>query len=202
MDNPIQVFSNERFRVHGYLDANGTAWLKNIDVARGIGLVDYQEKVSATNGKKTYEIIRWARFNKYIAEIKARATSELIQSVTVPVDKNGYIPENLVYRLAMKATNEVAEKFQEFIADEVFPSLRKNGYYVSSKAMLNFADALSEVVDSADLDSADALSSVADVIPVEKKLEMLLKCAELATPGRLRNKFLNEAAELLTGKKF
>lgn len=47
--------------VRGYIDENGTPWLNAEDVARGLGFVDYQEKISATSGRKTYEVIRWAR---------------------------------------------------------------------------------------------------------------------------------------------
>lgn len=38
--------------VRGYIDTQGTAWLNAEDVARGLGFVDYQEKDSATSGRK------------------------------------------------------------------------------------------------------------------------------------------------------
>ena len=40
-----------------------------------------------------------------------------------------YIPENIFYRLCMKAKNEVAEAFQAKVADEIIPSIRKTGGY-------------------------------------------------------------------------
>lgn len=45
--------------------------------------------------------------------------------------KDTYIPENIFYRLAMKAKNEAAEAFQAKIADEVIPSIRKHGAYMT-----------------------------------------------------------------------
>jgi len=45
--------------------------------------------------------------------------------------KEDYIPENVFYRLAMKAKNETAEKFQALIADEVIPAIRKHGGYLT-----------------------------------------------------------------------
>ena len=42
-----------------------------------------------------------------------------------------FIPENIFYRLAMKAKNEVAEKFQALVADEIIPSIRKHGMYAT-----------------------------------------------------------------------
>ena len=41
-----------------------------------------------------------------------------------------FIPENVFYRLAMKAKNETAVKFQAKVADEIIPSIRKTGGYV------------------------------------------------------------------------
>lgn len=43
-----------------------------------------------------------------------------------------FIPENIFYRLAMKARNEAAEKFQAKVADEIIPSIRKTGGYVAN----------------------------------------------------------------------
>jgi anti-repressor protein len=45
------------------------------------------------------------------------------------VGKDDFIPENVFYRLAMKANNETAEKFQALVADEIIPSIRKTGSY-------------------------------------------------------------------------
>lgn len=105
--------------VHGYIDENGTAWLNAEDVARGLGFVDiHQKKDFATSGEK-YESIRWARVNGYLAEF----------GYSKIVGKEDFIPENMFYRLAMKARNEVAEKFQAKVADEILPAIRKHGFY-------------------------------------------------------------------------
>lgn len=41
-----------------------------------------------------------------------------------------FIPEPLVYKLAFKASNEVAEQFQDWLAIDVIPTIRKTGQYV------------------------------------------------------------------------
>lgn len=46
-----------------------------------------------------------------------------------------YIPENVFYRLAMKANNAAAEAFQAKIADEVIPSIRKRGAYMTKETI-------------------------------------------------------------------
>lgn len=52
-----------------------------------------------------------------------------------------FIPENIFYRLAMKAKNETAERFQALVADEIIPSIRKHGAYMTpqkiEEALLN-----------------------------------------------------------------
>lgn len=91
-------------------EQNGTAYLKLETVARGLGFVDK---------RKGNEYIRWERVKGYLAEI----------GVSPEVAKDDFIPENVFYRLAMKAKNKVAEAFQAKIADEVIPSIRRTGSY-------------------------------------------------------------------------
>lgn len=43
--------------------------------------------------------------------------------------KDDYLPESLFYRLGMKANNAVAERFQNWLAMDVIPSLRRTGSY-------------------------------------------------------------------------
>ena len=49
------------------------------------------------------------------------------------VGKDDYIPESLFYRLGMKANNATADKFQNWLAMEVIPSIRKTGSYQYKK---------------------------------------------------------------------
>ncbi|MFZ4912589.1 MULTISPECIES: phage antirepressor KilAC domain-containing protein [Paenibacillus] len=53
------------------------------------------------------------------------------------VSKDTFIPENIFYRLAMKARNEVAEAFQAKVADEILPSIRKHGIYATDTVIDN-----------------------------------------------------------------
>lgn len=115
-DTSIVAISN----VHAYLDKDGTAWINAEDVARGLGFVKTEEKFSTTCGRnEKYESVRWARVNQYLSEFGYPKT----------VGSNDYIPENMFYRLAMKANNEAAINFQAKIADEVLPAIRKTGAY-------------------------------------------------------------------------
>lgn len=98
--------------VRGYLDpANGTAYLNAEDVARGFGF---------TQTKNGAEYIRWETVNGYLREF----------GFSQHVGKDNFLPENMVYRLGFKASNETAQKFQALLADEVIPAIRKTGGYI------------------------------------------------------------------------
>ena len=93
-------------------EKDGTAYLKLETVARGLGFT----KTEIKNGVE-YNTVRWERVFGFLDEI----------GFDHKWAKDGYIPENVFYRLAMKAKNETAEKFQAKIADEVIPSIRRHG---------------------------------------------------------------------------
>ncbi|GMB02049.1 phage antirepressor KilAC domain-containing protein [Pelosinus sp. IPA-1] len=97
--------------VRGYIDGNGIAQLNLEDVARGLGFVDNSKEI---------EYVRW---NTVMGYLKGFGFSQ-------EVAKESFIPENIFYRLAMKAKNEIAEKFQALVADEILPAIRKTGSYL------------------------------------------------------------------------
>lgn len=93
-------------------EKDGVAYLNLETVARGLGF---------TQEKNGVEYVKWERVKGYLEELK----------FSPQVGKDDYIPENIFYRLAMKAKNETAEKFQAMIADEVVPAIRKHGGYLT-----------------------------------------------------------------------
>lgn len=107
--NLVQVFCG----VRGY-EEDGVAYLHIEDSARGLGFE--REKNGAM-------YVMWDRVEQYLADLSFHTCVESGN----PHDY--YIPENIFYRLCMKAKNEVAEKFQAKVADEIIPSIRKTGSY-------------------------------------------------------------------------
>lgn len=110
--------NNEIMTVSGIpcYEKNGTAYLNLEAVARGLGFT-----YVAASGN---EVVRWKRVEGYLKELGV---------ATCGYDE--YIPESVFYRLAMKAKNEVAEAFQAKIAEEVIPSIRKHGAYMTPETL-------------------------------------------------------------------
>ena len=117
-ENLVQVFCG----VRGY-EEDGVAYLHIEDAARGLGFERTQNKDGVE-----YTSIRWATVEGHLQDF---GFHQLVGESGNPHDY--YIPENIFYRLCMKAKNEVAEKFQAKVADEIIPSIRKTGSYSITK---------------------------------------------------------------------
>ncbi len=109
---------NEIMNISGIecYESDGIAYLKLEAVARGLGFTEEKD------GK---EYVMWRRVDTHLANLDFGTSAE----------RPDYIPENIFYRLAMKAKNEVAEQFQAKIADEVIPSIRRHGAYMTPETL-------------------------------------------------------------------
>ena len=109
---------NDIMNINGIecFEKDGVAYLKLETVARGLGFTQ--------TAKSGNEVVRWERVHKYLEELSVPTCGD-----------DGFIPENVFYRLAMKAKNEAAEHFQAKIADEVIPSIRKHGAYMTPETL-------------------------------------------------------------------
>lgn len=114
--NDLQIFNNEelKLKVRAIQNDDGSISINAEDTAVGFGWI----KTEIKNGKE-YSSVRWERMNGFSAEI----------GFDHKWSKDDYIPESLFYRLGMKANNAVADKFQNWLAMEVIPSIRKTGHY-------------------------------------------------------------------------
>ena len=171
--------------VRGY-EEDGVAHLHIEDAARGLGF----ERTQTINGSE-YTSIRWATVEGYLADFGFHHQ----------VGENGnphdyYIPENIFYRLCMKAKNEVAEKFQAKVADEIIPSIRKTGSYgvpqISRKDQLFLAIIHSE----SEEERADALKELAEI----NKQEVKALTAERDEAVRTKTQYQSNLASQMSGR--
>ena len=120
---------NEIINIKGIdcYEKDGIAYLKLETVARGLGFTEVKD------GK---EYVMWRRVDNYLTALSFGTSAE----------RPDFIPENIFYRLAMKAKNEAAEAFQAKIADEVIPSIRKHGGYIAGQAELSPAELMAKAL--------------------------------------------------------
>lgn len=104
-------------------EKDGLAHLNLEQVARGLGFTTVQVIKGVT-----YINVRWNTVGQYLKDI---GFLQEVAKDKIP----DYIPENVFYRLAMKAKNETAEKFQAWVCDEVIPSIRKHGAYMTPEML-------------------------------------------------------------------
>jgi anti-repressor protein len=109
----LQKFNSELFQLE-VKSENGESLFNVESVARSLGI---------TETKNNKEYVRWVRVNEYLG-----TNSPLVA-------KGSFISEPMVYKLAFKANNEVAEKFQDWLAVEVLPSIRKHGAYATPQTI-------------------------------------------------------------------
>ena len=118
----IEKFVKEDMGIRVRFVEEGGMELNCYDIAYGLFL-----KVEHKNGKY-YESIRWSRLEDYVenksfAHYWSKENSEI-----------SWLPEGDFYKLIMKMRgidNEKVNKFQDWVAFEVLPSIRKNNFYIN-----------------------------------------------------------------------
>ena len=126
--NELQILNVDGIECY---EKDGTAYLKLETVARGLGFTTTQN----ISGKE-YTNVRWNRVDEYLNDIGFATSGK----------RPEFIPENVFYRLAMKAKNEVAEKFQAKVADEIIPSIRKHGGYIAGQETMSDDELLAKAL--------------------------------------------------------
>lgn len=120
MKNGVKIFENKDMglQVRTILNEDGSISVSAEDTAIGFGWCRTELK----NGKE-YTSVMWSRMNGYCKEL----------GFAHECAKDDFIPESLFYMLGFKAGNERAQKYQQWLAMEVLPTLRKTGTYEMPK---------------------------------------------------------------------
>ena len=166
--------------VRGY-EQDGVAYLHIEDVARGLGFE--REKNGAM-------YVMWDRVEQYLADLSFHT------SVESGNPHDYYIPENIFYRLCMKARNEVAEKFQAKVADDIIPSIRKTGSYGMSQISRKDQLFLAIIHSESEEERADALKELAEI----NKQEVKALTAERDEAVRTKTQYQSNLASQMSGR--
>lgn len=179
MRNELVTINN----VRGYLDDNNTAWLNAEDVARGLG---FTEKSKSGN-----IVVMWRRVRQYLKDLKVIDTSaDGVGKENLPE----FIPENVFYRLCMKANNEVAREFQGNVCDNILPQIRKTGMYLTDNVfdlMMREPEKIGEMLieygrtrkenEQLKLDNKIKEQQITELQPKAEYTDVILQCKDLVT---------------------
>ncbi len=114
MANEVQIFNDLKVK-----EENGQVMFDAETAAIGLGIT--QEKNGVT-------YVQWKRVNNYLNNVSAHVRKDE-NFISQEVGKGDFITESQFYKLAIKANNETAERFQDWVTAEVLPSIRKTGGY-------------------------------------------------------------------------
>lgn len=126
MENMIQTFVNEEFGSLRTLEENGKILFCGKDVAMALGYSNTKDAIK-----------RHCRWGVKHALPHPQSPNKTIEMF--------FIPEGDVYRLIAHSRLPAAERFEEWIFDEILPTIRRTGGYVGNEEMfvesyLPFAD--------------------------------------------------------------
>lgn len=113
MANELSIFSNEEFGSVRVIMQGGEPWFVASDVAKALG---YERPNDAVN-------THCKKVNKFSYGESPRGAQPY-----------NIIPESDVYRLIMRSKLPSAERFQDWVVEEVLPSIRKTGSYSMAPA--------------------------------------------------------------------
>lgn len=134
-----------------------------------------------TQEKNGTEYVKWERVREYISDI----------GFSPEVGKDGFIPENVFYRLAMKAKNAVAEAFQAKVADEIIPAIRKTGSYSAFNAPKDYPSALRALADeweknyALEQENAEQKMMLAEYSPKASYYDVVLQTPDLISISKI-----------------
>lgn len=122
--NELQIFKNEEFGQVRVSDENGHVWFCLSDICKSLELTN-------------------------VTEVKKRLNEKGVSSIETLTNggkqKLLYINESNLYKVIFQSRKEEAEKFQDWVTDDVLPTIRKTGGYVNNddafiRTYLPFAD--------------------------------------------------------------
>lgn len=115
--NHVEIFKNPEFGSVRIIDENGKYLFCGTDVARALG---------------------YARPNEAVSK-HCRGTLKRRTPTAGGIQEMLFIPEGDVYRLIVHSKLPSAERFERWVFDEVLPSIRKHGAYMTKEKLWEVA---------------------------------------------------------------
>lgn len=174
--NNLQIFENPEFGQIRTAEENGKALFCGSDVAKALGYARPSQAVKA----------------------HAKGTVKRRTLTTGGIQEMAFIPEGDVYRLITHSKLPGADKFEGWVFDEVLPSIRKHGAYMTpavlEEAILN-PDTMIRIATElkAEREKRAALEAeneaqrqlIQDFEPVRQYVDQILACNEAIATSQI-----------------
>lgn len=157
--NELQAFNFEGNQIRTEIDDAGAVWFVASDVCKSIGLSDT---------------------NKALARIPSKHKgTKVIRTLGGPQEMS-VVSEPGLYRLGLRSNKAQAERFQDWVTEDVLPAIRKTGTY--SNRPLSIDERLSLALESA-VDTRRQLSQVKTEIQEVRALAIQASSHNSANTG-------------------
>lgn len=110
--NNLTKYENKNIEI---VNLNGKALFNPYDVGDILGIKNVRDNIRNFN-------------NNQVIKIK-RSTVGIPDNLIIPPSGRIFLTESGVYKLAFKSRKKEAEKFTDWVTDEVLPTIRKTGQY-------------------------------------------------------------------------
>lgn len=150
----LQIFKNEEFGEIRTIEIEGKPFFCGSDVAKALG---YTNPNKAVNDH-------------------CRAITKCSTPISGKMQEINFISEGDLYRLIVSSKLPTAEKFERWVFDEVLPSIRKHGGYISGQAEMSPEELMAKALQVAQktLEEREArigvLSAENSALTVEKQI--------------------------------
>ena len=106
-----------------------------------------------------------------------------------------FLTESGVYKLIFKSRKQEAEKFQDWVTDEVLPQVRKTGGYISTNENMSDEDILSRALQIANARTEERNKQIKELKPKAEYTDMVLQSNNTFTITQIANDYGMSAQE-------
>lgn len=106
-----------------------------------------------------------------------------------------FLTESGVYKLIFKSRKQEAEKFQDWVTDEVLPQVRKTGGYISTTNDMSDEDILSRALQIANARIEERNKQIKELKPKAEYTDMVLQSNNTFTITQIANDYGMSAQE-------
>ena len=178
--NNLMIFENKEVEVFEF---EGKVLFNPRHVGECLNLTDSAVRKSIANMN-----------NKQVVKLKNLDVKD------VPIRKlnnagENFLTESGVYKLIFKSDKKEAEKFQDWVTDEVLPEIRKTGGYITTTDDMNDEDILARALQIANARIEERNKQIKELKPKAEYTDMVLQSNNSFTISQIANDYGMTAQE-------